>query len=513
VLLGISGGFGNALVSVNSSTLLGSLGFESNEIAWIPTAYSMTYVTMNLILVRFRQQYGLRLFSVLALSSFSAIMALHLAIEGFGSALLIHAAAGCAAAPLTSLSVYYLMSAFPPRKAIGGVVLGLGISQIPTPLARMLSSDLLALEQWKSLYLFEFGLGLICLGSVLLVRLPPSERVQAFEPLDFVSYPIFAFGFALVCAFVGMGRYEWWFDRDWLGWTLAAAIAVLGLGAYIEANRSRPLVNLRWLSTPDIIRFVVVAVVCRIVLAEQSTSVIGLLGVLGQNNDELRFFSLLLVLASAAGAFAALLLVRPNRITSIGALAIALVAVGALIDSGSTNLTRTQDLYLSQMMVAFAATLFIGPAILFGIPFVLRDEAKPLPSFLALFVIIQNLGSLIGSALLGTYEIIREKAISVVLVEQLKAFDPQVAARLRGLGAMFIASTPDDTQRSAQATTILHQQMTREATILAYDDTFRLVALIAILTTIYLLILVVRHLRRGEPLSAAALAAPMRTLA
>lgn len=511
LLLGISGGLGNALVSVNTSMLLGSLGLESNEIAWVPTVYSMTYITMNLILVRFRQQYGLRLFSVLALGGFCTLMALHLVVSGFESTLLIHAAAGCAAAPLTSLSVYYLMSTFPPRKAIGGVILGLGVSQIPTPFARMLSSDLLALEQWKSLYLFEFGLGLACLGCVLMVRLPPSKREPAFERLDFVSYPIFALGFALICAVVGMGRYEWWFDRDWLGWALAAAIAVLGFGVYIEVNRTRPLVDLRWLSTPDIIRFIVVAVVCRIVLAEQSTSVIGLLGVLGENNDELRFFSLLLVLASAAGAVAALLLVRPERITSIGALAIALVAVGALLDAGSTNLTRASDLYISQALIAFAATLFIGPAILFGMPFVLRDGGKPLPSFLALFVIIQNLGSLAGSALLGSYEIIREKAISAVLVGQLKGFDPQVAARLRSLGASLAASNPDGTARPAQAAALLHQQTTREATILAYDDTFRLVALIATVTTIYLLILIVRHFRRGEPLSAAALAMPVRS--
>ncbi len=348
---------------------------------------------------------------------------------------------------------------------------------------------------------------------MLLVRLPPSKREPAFERLDFITYPLVAIGLALLCAVTGMGRYEWWFDKEWLGWTLAAAIPLLAVGFYIEANRARPLLDLRWLATPDLVRFTVVAVVARIVLAEQSTSVIGLLGVLGVDNDELRFFSFLLVAASAAGALTATLLFRPGRITSFGALAIALVAIGAFFDSGATNLTRAPDLYISQILIAFASTLFVGPAILFGITFVLQAKGRTLPSFLVLFAVIQNLGSLIGGALLGTYQIIREKAASVLLVGQLKGFDPQVAARLRGLGASLAGADPDAASRSAQGTALLHQQMTREATIVAYDDTFRLVALIATATTAYLLIMILRHWRRGEPLSAAAMAISKRAAA
>jgi MFS family permease len=504
LLTGLTGGLGNGLITVNTSTLLGALGLQADEIAWIPTVYAMTYISMNLLLVRFRQQFGLRLFSLIALSAFSLVIALHLTVQGFLGAVLVHAAAGVAAAPMTSLSVYYLMSAFPPKKALAGVILGLGLSQLPTPLARLLSTDLLARHEWHSLYLFEFGMALICLGCVALVRLPPSKREPAFERLDFLTYPLFAGGASLVCAVMGMGRVDWWTDANWLGWTLAAAIPLLGAAFYIEANRARPLIDLHWLGTPGIVRFAVVVLMSRIVLVEQSTSVIGMLGVLGVENDELRFFSLLLLIASIAGALAAAMLVRPGRITLIGALAIGLVAFGAMLDSSSTNLTRPPELYVSQMLIAFATTLFIGPSLLFGVSFVVRQGGKALPSLLVLFVVLQILGSLIGGALLGTFQIIREKAISVILVGQLSATDPMVAARLRGSSAVLAPSNPDGAQRGGDALALLHQQMTREATILSYNNTFALVAALAAGTTLYLLILVFLHWRRGEPLSAAA---------
>jgi len=504
ILTGLTGGLGNGLITVNTSTLQG------DEMAWIPTVYAMTYISMNLLLVRFRQQFGLRLFSLIALSAFCLVIALHLTVHGFVGALLIHAAAGVAAAPMTSLSVYYLMSAFPPKKVLGGVILGLGLSQLPTPLARLLSTDLLARDEWHSLYLFELGLALLCFGCVALVRLPPSKREPAFEKLDFLTYPLFAGGASLVCAFVGMGRVEWWTDAEWLGWTLAAAIPLLGAAFYIEANRARPLLDLRWLSAPDIIRFAVVVLMSRIVLVEQSTSVIGMLGVLGVDNEQLRFFSFLLLVASLAGALAAALLVRPGRITLIGAVAIAMVAVGAMLDSTSTNLTRPPELYASQILIAFATTLFIGPSLLFGVSFVIKQGGKALPSLLVLFVVLQILGSLIGNALLGTFQIIREKAISVILVGQLSGTNPIVAERLRGTAASFSPSNVDGAERGGDALALLHQQMTREATILAYNNTFALVAALAAATTLYLLILIFRHWRRGEPLSAAAVTTASR---
>jgi hypothetical protein len=51
-------------------------------------------------------------------------------------------------------------------------------------------------DRWQTLYLFELGLALLCLGGVRLLALPPVERIKVFEPLDFVSFPLFATGMA-----------------------------------------------------------------------------------------------------------------------------------------------------------------------------------------------------------------------------------------------------------------------------------------------------------------------------
>lgn len=61
ILVTITGGLGNALVAVNLVNLQGALGAYSTETAWLPAAYVMANASMNLLLVTFRQQFGLRL--------------------------------------------------------------------------------------------------------------------------------------------------------------------------------------------------------------------------------------------------------------------------------------------------------------------------------------------------------------------------------------------------------------------------------------------------------------------
>ena len=78
VLAGLTGGLGNALVSANISYFQGTLGLTAEEAAWIPAAYATTYICANLILVKFRQQFGLQLFLKLVLVGYIMATLMHL---------------------------------------------------------------------------------------------------------------------------------------------------------------------------------------------------------------------------------------------------------------------------------------------------------------------------------------------------------------------------------------------------------------------------------------------------
>ncbi|MEG8017729.1 MFS transporter [Sphingomonas sp. LR55] len=343
ILLGLTVGFGNALISANTYTLQGALGLDPAEIAWLPTVYVMTNVSINLLMIKFRAQFGLRPFAVIFLILYVLITLAHLFVHGFATAIAVRAISGMAGAALSSLCLYYVMQSLPAKWRLKGVVLGIGIPQCATPLARLFSPDLLAMSQWRTLYLFELGLALLSLAAVAALRLPPTTRSKAFEPLDFLTFVLFAGSTALFAAVLGLGRIVWWTNAPWIGWALIVAIPMFAAAIVVEHHRANPLLNTRWLGSADIVRFTIVIVMARIVLSEQTYASVGLLTVLGQNNDQLVPFFLIIFVASVAGVIASAVTLDVERLGHPIMLAIGLVAVAAWFDSYATSLTRAAD--------------------------------------------------------------------------------------------------------------------------------------------------------------------------
>ncbi|WP_241214799.1 MFS transporter [Sphingomonas sp. S-NIH.Pt15_0812] len=498
ILVGLTAGLGNALVSANTYTLQGALGLDPAEIAWLPTVYVMSNVSINLLLIKFRQQFGLRPFALLFVGLYVALTLAHLFVHDFWSAIVVRASSGMAAAALSSLGLYYMMQALPAKWRLKAVVIGIGVPQCATPLARLFSPELLAMSQWRTLYLFELGLALLSLAAVAALRLPPTTRQRAFEPLDFVTFTLYAGAMALFSAVLGLGRIVWWTNAAWIGWSLIGAIPLLAAALWIEHHRVNPLLNTRWLASADIVRFAIVTLMARIVLAEQSFAAVGLLTTLGQNNDQLGPFFTIIFLASVAGVVLSAVTLDVERLAHPIMLAVGLVAVAAWMDAQSTSLTRAPELYVTQALIAFSATFFLGPALLFGMTRALKEGAGHIISFIALFGIINSVGSLAGNALLGTYQVVREKANSAAIVDAVDPTNPLVMQRLQAGGAAVGQVVGDPGLRSAEGGALLSQAATREANVLAYDDVFRLVAVMAAATFLYLLFLLLRRTRRAR---------------
>lgn len=471
-IVAVTGGLGNALVSVNLPYLQGSLGVYSAEIQWLPAAYVMANVSMNLLLVKFRQQYGLRLFTELFLVLYAVATVAHLFVHGLGSAIAVRAAHGMSGAALTTLGLYYSLQAFPAQHRLKGVVLGIGFSQLATPMARLFSSELMEIAEWRGLYFFELGLALVSLACVLFLKLPQGDRIKAFEKMDFVTFGLFAPGVALLSAVLALGRTVWWLESRWLGYALIGAIVLITAALAVEHNRARPLLNTRWLSNANIARLALSVLLIRVVQSEASGTV-GFLQALGLNNDQMLELWWIVMFGAIAGMVVSALTITPARIQIQMIFSLAVMALGAYLDSDATNLTRPSDLYVSQFLLGFGGAMFVGPTFVSGFGAVIAAPNN-LVSFSVMFSITQTLGSLLGTALTGTFQVWREKYHSSILVDHLTLLDPQVAARIQSGGVASLGAVA-----------------TREANILAYNDVFLAITVLALLTMAWLL---ARHL-------------------
>jgi hypothetical protein len=143
-----------------------------------------------------------------------------------------------------------------------------------------------------------------------------------------------------------------------------------------------------------------------------------------------------------------------------------MIALGAGLDSQASNLTRPEQLYLSQALIGFGTTLFIGPALAFGILRVLRGPEMFITT-IVLFSVTQNVGGLAGSALLGSLQIASAQGACRGAV--------RAPGRRRPAGRR----PPPDGPRP------LNQALGREAGVLAYNDVFLFVAALALATAAY----------------------------
>jgi len=497
-IIAITGGLGNALVTVNLGFAQGTLGLNSDESAWLTAAYFMTNTTSNLLLVKYRQQFGLQSFIRWMLALYAVTTALHLLVHGFWTSVAVRAASGFAASGLSTLAILYLMQGLPAPKRLAGIMIGISIPQLATPLARMLSPHLLETGDWHMLYWFELGMTLATLSVMMALPLPPSQRVKAFERLDFLTFALLAPGLWLLIAVLSEGRIEWWTERAWMGWALAGSLLLCVSALIIEHYRANPLINTRWLGTREMLRLMFVAAAVRILLSEQAFGSVGLLTVVGMLNDQMITLNLVIILASIAGMMTALITFNPEKLARPISIAVIMIAVAAFMDASATNLTRPANFYASQALIGFASLLFLPQAMVIGIARTLLAGPKNFISFVVLFSLSQSIGGLLGTTLLGTFQIIRQKYHAHELVQSIVMTDPQVAARIGAGGGAVGRVIGDPALRGAEGAALLAQQVTREAHILAYNDVFLLIGVLAIATAIWGYFLRWQMKRRGE---------------
>jgi hypothetical protein len=478
ILLGLSGGFANGLLVGSIQQLQGALDLTSAEAAWITAAYSMTNVCTSMLLIKFRQQFGVTLFARLTLPAFALVCFAQLLLPSYGLELVLRGVAGVVGSGLSSFSLFYVMQGMSAKNRMKGMVLGMGVTQLALPLARALAPLLLADGDVQNLFAFELGLSLLVLAGAALLPLPPSETMEAFESLDLLTFALLAPGMALLSAVLSLGRTVWW-TTPWLGYALAAAIVLIAATIIVEHNRANPLLNIRWVASRDVAVLAVVAAVMRILLSEQNYGSAGLLSTLGLVPDQLVRFYLVITLASLAGLLASLATVNPQDLVRPVVISCGLIAIGAWMDSDASNLTRPANLYGSQGLIAFAAIYFLGPIMMAGMLRAMVRGPSHLVSFTAVFGIAQTVGGLGGTALLASLQVARERLHSNELVQQIVLTDPLAAGRITALSGAYGRVLGDPALRQAEGAALLAQQVTREANVLAFNDVFMVIAALA----------------------------------
>lgn len=225
-----------------------------------------------------------------------------------------------------------------------GLSLALTLIMMGSPLAQIISPSLIDTGLPRVFTLLSLGLALLCLALVIRLPLAPQLRAKVISLLDVVSYLLTAVGFGgLTIPFI-VGTGYWWFEADWLGVLLVGSVAAVTVTALIELNRKEPLLDIRWLTSPAVVHLTGALLVFRVVLSEQTSGAPGLFQQLGLGAAQIQMMYVVIVLASIAGGAVCMVMLKPGREGRLHLVALALIAVGAWVDSQATVLTRPEQM-------------------------------------------------------------------------------------------------------------------------------------------------------------------------
>lgn len=478
LLLALTGGFQNGFLLANTAALQGTMALTPVEGGWISVAFYSTYACMSMLLFRVRQEYGVQLFVRYAMAGLVGANFLQMFELGYEAELVARAMSGIAASGLSALSAYYFMQGLPASARIAGLILSIGIVQVSFPLARAISPSLLVDGDVSRMFVLQFALSLLSFAAVYLLRLPPGYRTQTFERLDLPSFLLFMTGVTALIAFLVQGRILWW-DTYWLGWVLAVAIIGLGGCLLIEANRRTPMLNIRWLSSGAILSLAITGAGVRVLVSEQSFGATGLFSALGYGNDQLTSYYFILAGATLAGCILSIVRLDPKDLKRPVLFAILVIAIAAFADTGTGVMTRPDNLYLTQALIAFAAVFAMGPIMMEGFVRALTAGPSYIVSFIAIFSLSQSVGGLAGVAALSAVHTMRLKTHLIDAGATLTAANAQLAAALRGASQILAPAISDPALQQTAASAQIAREASREAAVLAFNDVFFLIGMLA----------------------------------
>ncbi|MBZ1392587.1 efflux MFS transporter permease [Psychrobacter pacificensis] len=499
IFVGLTASFQNGLLVANLTQIQGQLGLTPAEGGWISVSYNMTNACITVLLYKIRQQFGMSLFSkitlsfLLAATSLQWLISSHLldtpdiSIEPYYLEIVARGLSGMVASGMTVLGLFYCLQGMPTVKRTSGLILGFGLVQFGIPLSRVISPYLAIDGQLENLFLFQFGLALICFGLINILELPPGNTEKVFEKLDFVSFGFFASGLAALAVVLVQGRILWW-TTPWLVYPLMIAIAGISIALWIETHRKNPMLQVRWMRSRNIIAFMVTGAVMRILLSEQNVGAAGLLANLGYGNDQLVTFYAVIIAASALALIISIFSTNAMDLRRPVIFAVALIALGSWMDVGVSINSAPYTFYLSQFLIAFAAVYFMGPLVFEGFLRAIGSGPAYIISFSVIFGISQTVGGLAGAAAIQAFTTIRTQMHYADMVSSLNLGDPAFSAQVAGTRNMLSNQTTDAAQANIGAVSQVLQGIQRQATVAAYSDLFFLMACLATAVTIILLL-------------------------
>lgn len=453
------------IVNVALTEVAGALGATIEDVAWVITSYAIANVIIIPMTGFLAEYFGRKNYYVASIIGFT--------IASYGCAtstsleqlVFWRFLQGIGGGALLSTSQSILFDAFAPAKrGVASGIFGMGIILGPT-LGPFLGGIIVDNYHWSYIFFVNIPIGIIAtLLTIFYIAKKPGEGDHKKQmTIDYPGIAMLAVGVGSLQYVLEKGQSDDWFASSYI--RIGAVLAVAGLGGFIwrQLTTKHPVVDLKMLGRGSLGITTILSFVAGIGLFTSVFVYPVLVQRINGFTPTMTGLSLLWPTLVGIPLFPLI-----GRRLSTGASPLPFILIGMVLFvvfgfySGTLNgQANSWDFFWAQMLRVVGVTMLQLPLINQAVAGL---EPREFPGAIALNNMIRQLGGAFGIAFANTFVARNYAQHRYDLVSNLDPGNPLLTERLQQMGGAIT--------RNYQ---ILDRMVDRQAYLLAYLDTFRLV--------------------------------------
>jgi len=476
----------SSIVNVALPDMMGTLGANLDEIAWVSTGYILASVIIIPLTGWLGNFFGRKRYFVSSIIIFTASSFLCGAAHSLTSLVVWRIVQGLGGGALMTVSQAVLFESFPPEEAGTAMALfGLGVMVGPT-IGPTLGGWLVDNYGWPWIFYINIPVGVLAATMIAAyVHDPEGQRKPA--SIDYQGIALLAVSVGAIQYVLEHGQREDWFDSRFI--TSLVVIGVVGMVALLwrELTTDHPVIDFRVMRHRQMWVGTILGVVMGVGLYAMSFT----LPVFLQTNLHMTAEQTGLTLLPGAIATAISMAVvgrltnriDPRLLITSGALIFAWAAWQLAHITGESG---QSDFFWPLIWRGIGLGLMFVPVTTITLA---ELSAAELGQGTGLYNFFRQLGGSFGIAVIATLVARYTSQFRAILGEHIGVTDPASLARLSMLTRGMIAKGADPARAHEQALRLLEGQLMGQASVIAYSRIYML-AMVLILCLIPLLLLV-----------------------
>ena len=486
-----------SIASVALPHIAGSLSATTDEATWVLTSYLVANAVVLPASGWLSLKFGRKRFLIVCILIFTASSFLCGASTSLAMILIARAIQGAGGGALQPLSQSILLESFPPNKRGSAMALfGLGVVVAPV-LGPTLGGWLTDQYSWRWAFYINLPVGALALFMISrYIHDPPYIKNAKVGKIDSIGLGLLALWVGALQIVLDKGQEDDWFGATWIRW--ATLIIVLGLAAFLvrEFRARHPLVDVKVFCNRNF-------AIGSILIALFGGVIYGVVTLL-----PLFYQTLLGYTASAAGWA-----VSPRGIGAICIMPVIAVLTGKLdnrilILAGFVVFGIT-SIQMAHITMDISPTSMLWPIVISGaasgmvfVPLstvsmgTLKNEQ--IGNAAGIFNLFRNVGGGVGISVVNTLISRHQQMHMADLAANLGPHNPAYTQILSANQAIMSAHAASNVAVQ-RAHALIESTVVQQATLLAYVDDFRYLALACFGCGVLVLSLQRVRAKKGEP--------------